>query len=212
MKHTAILAAILLSLLSTALSAQERDDYGGWADIQLNKSWSDGSPSGGPYIGLRGEYRTKERFQATDIWFIRPTVGYRFNSWLKSDISYDWCHSASGIQHKFLFSATGSLKSGPLSVSVREMYVRILSASTGQWSNLLRSKMTAMYTVPECGIKPYLAIEIFTWTRWINTRHFVGTQIPLGGGCSADIFYLYLTTAGSPSARHIAGLGLNIDL
>ncbi|MBO4570739.1 MAG: DUF2490 domain-containing protein [Bacteroidales bacterium] len=212
MKYTSILIAVIILLLPSLLRAQEKDDYGCWTDIQINKSWSDGSTSGGPYIGLRGEFRTKNNFQSTDIWFIRPTVGYKFNNWLKSDISYDWCQSGLGLQHKFLFSATGTLKSGPLSVSVREMYVRILTTSTGQWSNLLRSKMTAQYAIPDCGIKPYLAIEVFTWTKWINTRHFVGAQFPLLEGCSADLFYLYLTTAGTSSARHIAGLGLNVQL
>lgn len=211
---------IAMLLLHCSSFAQERDDYGSWTDIQINKSWTDASGAGGPYVGLRGEFRSKENFSATDIWFVRPTVGYRFNDWLKSDISYDWCRSDSKHQHKFLFSVTGTLKSGGISVSVREMFVRVLSvetgapegAGTGVWSNLLRSRLNAHYTIPECRIRPYLAVELFTWARWINTRHYVGAVLPLGRHCSADLFYLYLTTAGSASARHIAGLGINIDL
>ena len=216
------LPLIAMLLLHVSSLAQERDDFGSWTDIQFNKSWTDASGAGGPYVGLRGEFRSKESFSATDIWFVRPKVGYRFNNWLKGDISYDWCRSASKRQHKFLISVTGTLKSGGISVSVREMFVRVLSVEfgtsegagtgTGVWSNLLRSRLNAQYTIPECGIKPYLAIELFTWTRWINTRHYVGAVVPLGRHCSADLFYLYLTTAGSASARHIAGLGINIDL
>ncbi|MBR5055953.1 MAG: DUF2490 domain-containing protein [Bacteroidales bacterium] len=207
---TAILAVMILAGFSA--TAQEGDDFGSWNHLQFNKAWKDASGVGGPYIGLRGEYRTKERFQATDIWFIRPAIGYRFNNWLKSDVSYDYCQTASGLQHKFLFSATGSLKSGPLSVSLREMYVRILSTYSGEWSNLLRSKLNVQYSFPDGGVKPYLAIEMFTWTKWINTRHFVGVGIPLWSHCSADLYYMYLTTAGTPQARHIAGLGFNFDL
>ena len=216
MKARGLLALLFAALLSFTARAQETDDYGYWTDIQINKAWKDASGSGGPYVGLRGEYRTKERMQATDIWFIRPTVGYRFNSWLRSDVSYDWCHAASGLQHKFLFGTTGTLKQGQLSVSLREMYVRILTTgaegSAGVWSNLLRSKLNVQYTFPGSDLKPYLAIEMFTWTEWMNTRHFVGMAAPLGSRCSVDVFYLYLLTAGSTPARHIAGLGLTFDL
>ena len=212
MKPRLTLLLLILVLFPAAATAQEKDDFGYWTDIQINKSWKDASGVGGPYIGLRGEYRTKNNFQETDIWFIRPTVGYRLNIWLKSDVSYDYCQTASGLQHKFLFSTTGFLKSGPLSVSLREMYVRILSTYSGEWSNFLRSKLNVQYSFPDGGLKPYLAIEMFTWTKWINTRHFVGVSVPLGSWCSADLFYLYLTTAGSVPARHIAGLGLTFDL
>lgn len=212
MKAKLGILTLVLLLFPSLSTAQERDDYGYWNYIQINKAWKDASGSGGPCIGLRGEYRTMERFRTTDILFIRPTIGYRFNSLLKSELSYDYCRRASGLQHKFMFSTTLSLKSGPLGVSLREMYVRTLSTSSGAWSNRLRSKLNVQYTFPESGLKPYLAIEIFSWSKWDNTRHFVGMTAPLGSCCSADLFYLYLTTSGTPRARHVAGLGFTFDL
>lgn len=215
-------------LLPGIAAAQEADDYGSWTSIQIEKSWKTAGGAAGPSVGLRGELRTKDRFGGTDIWFIRPMVGYRFNEWLKCDVAYDYCNSPApgrvsvsesesgagvwSLKHKFLFSATGSLKSGPLSVSLREMYVRILDTDKGEWSNLLRSRLSAQYSIPGYGFRPYLTIEMFTWTKWINTRHFVGCVIPVGGHCSADLFYMYLTTAGTSQARHIAGLGINVNL
>ncbi len=71
------------------------------------------------YAGLFIEDRTN------DLSMIRPIFGVRLTPWLKADIALDqiWKHDSSPAFQQILLSATGTLKNGPWSVSVRERYI-----------------------------------------------------------------------------------------
>lgn len=198
-KVCVLLFALALCFTARAQDAAPADDFGGWGDIQFNKSFSNGA-----FASLRAEYRCKDNWSNLDFWFLRPSVGYRFTDWLSAGLCYDYRHYPTYDKHCGLAFVTGTLKSGQLTASIREMYVR-------SNSNVLRSRLHVQYADPATSIKPYLAIEMFTWESWQNTRHYVGTVFPLCDNCSLDLFYLYLTRS-TGTAQHVLGAGLNVTL
>lgn len=222
-----IAAAVFAFMFGFFALAQETvpvDDFGGWGDIQISKNLGDGF-----YTSLRAEYRCKNGWSDLDFWFLRPTVGYRFTDWLSAGVCYDYRQYKDEVKHCGLAFATGTLKSGQLTASLREMYVRSYSfeesadvlfiypapetpaATTVVKSNVLRSRLNVQYSDPKTSLKPYICIEMFTWKSWQNTRHYVGTIVPLGDSCNLDLFYIYLTRS-SGTAEHVLGAGLNINL
>lgn len=200
-----LLAAILLLLAALPGRA---DDFGSWHFIHVIK------PLGGSsaFVGFRAEYRDCNNFSATERWYLRPIVGYRFTPWLKGELMYDFMRKAGDIQiHQAIAGITATLKSGPLSVSVRERFQYSYNATAGTSRNYLRSHLKTAYAIPRSRFTPYLAVELFTWDDWIKTRHYAGTAIRLSEQCALDVYYLYHTFA-SQEASHILGLGCNIAL
>ena len=214
MKRTALalLFILLSSCLSTAQETPGSDDSGGWGYVQFNKSFHNGV-----FSSLRAEYRVAGNWSGLDLWFVRPAIGYKFSDWLSAGVCYDYLQRPEALQHRGLAYVSGTVKSGQLSASLREMYVRTYSFPEGAdglpvgVSNTLRSRLNVKYTDPATGLKSYLCIEMFTWKTWQNTRHYVGTLVPLTENCNLDLCYIYLTRS-SGLHEHVLGAGLNIVL
>lgn len=202
-----IILALALAILSIGAAQAQDDSYlGSWTDIQVSNNFTDHW-----YGSFRAEYRSKDNLQSTDCWFLRPTLGYKFNSWLKFDVAYDYLQKPSSLNHRALFSLTGTLKQGGLSVSVRERYIYAYNQDAQSSSHVLRSQFKAQYQIPNSIFKPYLAVELFTWDRWEKTRHYAGTLINISNHHALDLFYMYYTFDGKP-AEHVIGVGYNITL
>ena len=205
MKLRHILCSLcILMLTAPAALADESDDFGVWADVQVNKDL------GKYYAKLRIEHRSMDNAASHDALIIRPTFGVKALPWLDVDLSYDYIVEQACHKHRGLLSVTGKLKQGDLSVSVRERYVYAWTIETKSSSHVLRSQLKAQYSIPDSIVRPYLAIEMFTWTKWNKTRHYVGTELKFNPHHSLDLFYMYYTFDGKPS-RHLAGLGYNFS-
>lgn len=201
----ALVIAVLGLLAVLPLRA---DDFGSWHFIQATKTLG----QSGAYLGLRAEYRDCNEFSATERWFLRPIVGYRFTSWLKGEVMYDFMRKPGDIQiHQGIAALIATLREGPLAVTLRERYQYSYNATAGTACNYLRSYLKTAYALPEGRFTPYLAVELFTWDTWIKSRHYAGTSIRLSTHCSLDAYYMYHTFAAS-EASHILGLGCNIKL
>lgn len=199
------LAAFLFLLLALPGRA---DDFGSWHFIQAIKPLG----SSGAYLGFRAEYRDYNNFSATERWYLRPIVGYRFTSWLKGELMYDFMRKSGDIQiHQAIAGIIATLREGPLSVILRERYQYSYNATAGTTRNYLRSYLKTAYTIPQSRLVPYLAVELFTWDTWVKTRHYAGTAIRLGEQCSLEVYYMYHTFA-SQEASHLLGLGCNLAL
>ncbi|MDE6344902.1 MAG: DUF2490 domain-containing protein [Muribaculaceae bacterium] len=100
--------------------------------------------------GVEAEYRTTDRLSSTERWTINASVAYRMKSYLKFDAGYRYINGyrddefstkmrditehpkkpyrhyyTPGYQqqrHRAYISATGSVKAGKLSISLRERY------------------------------------------------------------------------------------------
>ena len=209
LRRILLLTVLLLSgLTAMAQEPPADDDFGAWGDIQINKSFSSGI-----FTALRAEYRCCNSWSEMDFWFLRPTVGYKFTDWLSAGLCYDYRQYNEAVRHCGLAFVTGTLKSGQLTASLREMFVRSYSFEDAgiMKSNVLRSRLNVQYSEPVTGMRPYMCIEMFTWRNWQNSRHYVGAIIPLAVNCNLDLSYLFLTKS-SGAAQHILCAGLNISL
>ena len=208
-KRIFIVLVVTISVVnSNPLFAQknDKDDFGMWFVAQMTKNWDNGL-----YIAMRGEFRTKEMGGKMDITYLRPTFGYAPLKWLKIDVAYDIMLLSSGaLRHDFLFSVTGTLSKENLSVSVRERYMLAYNQKEKTYTNVIRSFLRAQYKAGCC--TPYLALEIFSWSKWNMTQYFVGTEIAFAKHSSFDIFYMYNSYASKPQAQHTAGLGYLLKL
>lgn len=204
--HTSPLLFLLFIL---PLSIQAQDPWGAWSSVQINKSWSK------IYVSFLAEYRSVDNFEAIDCYFLRPFVGYKFNSWFKADMAYDYTYKTASPQNRVLVSATGTLKRENLSVSLRERFVGAWTVSDGAFSPLLRSYLKTQYKIV-CGshfsLSPYMAIELYTWDKWKMSHHFVGCSIAYDKTHSLNIFYAYNLSAKKTHADNIIGVGYTIDL
>lgn len=194
-------AALALMLMGSvqAFAAENDDTFSVWNDIQITKNLGKYS------ISLRGEHWTGDRY------FVQPSFGVKPLSWLKLDAGYFWIDryktADKEFRHRAFAQATFTAKNGPLSVSLRERYMYEWINKGGVWSgnNVMRHRLMAQYAATK-SVKPYLAAEVFHWTKWTMTRHYVGTVFTLAKGHDLDLFYMYLTNAGKP-AQHTLGLG-----
>jgi hypothetical protein len=77
--------------------------------------------------------------------------------------------------------------------------------------NVLRSRLKVQYAIPESRLKPFLAMEVFTWDEWKKTRHYVGTTCSINKHFEIEGYYVYYTFANKPD-EHVLGIGLNMEI
>ncbi len=195
---------LFLTLLVVTNVTARADDFGSWIDIQLNHKFSNEV-----YSAIRIEHRTKNNLKDISAWFVRPTIGYNFTSWLKADLSYDFLRTTTTTTHRSLLGITGTLRQGNMSMSIKERWQYAYTPDDKKAAHTLRSKFTASYAIPNSIFQPYLAFEIFTDKKWQKTRHYIGTDIKFSSHSSLDVYYLWHTFADN-EASHIIGLGYNL--
>ena len=184
-----------------AVPAVVADDGGAWLTLQVNKRWQK------PYAFLRLEHRSKDKFSSTEAFFLSVGGGYRFVKWLNTDLSYEyWSINPSLNFHKAVFSATGTLTRGDLSLSVKEKLEFAVNQKNSVTSFTLRSRLRAQYNIPETIFRPYLMSEIFNWSSWIRSLYYAGTELAIGKHHCIDLFYMYHLPNGSQPV-HILGAG-----
>ena len=181
------------------------DTYGGWEFLEIShdfnkKVWS----------AFYFEHDNLE-YQTFDAFYTRLTVGYKFTKWLKNDVAWDWLKERGTHCHRFIYDLTGTLKEGNLIASVRERYQLTYIPSSNTKNSALRSRLKIQYAIPKSRVKPYLAVEVFTWDKWEKTRHYVGTTVKCNEWMEFEGYYLYYVYAHKP-AQHLLGLGINLEL
>lgn len=199
-----VLTRLLLGGLTTA-NAQEKDTFGGWEHLDVSIPFGTSNWTASLYLEHDNlEYRRMSLFYAS------AGVGYKFTDWLRAGINYDFLVEPEAIAHRAVAHVTGTLKEGNLTVSLRERYQYIWSGGVTR-ANELRSKLKAQYAIPGSRFSPYVAVEVYTWDKWLKTRHYVGTTIDITQKIAFEAYYMYFVFSNQP-AWHIIGLGLNINL
>lgn len=194
---------ILLSIciLLFAIPAAIADDGGSWINIQANKNWNK------TYAFARLEHRSNNSFGSTEAVFTSIGGGYKLTPWLKADLSYEFWDIKPQLNfHKAVLSAAGTLAKDNLSVSVREKLEFALNPDNSATSFTLRSRLRAQYNIPESIFRPYIMSEIFTWSSWIRSLHYVGAELAIDSHNCIDLFYMYHLPNGSQPV-HILGAG-----
>ena len=220
MKTKGIIFLLTILLPTVALAQQERDnDFGIWGSVDVSYTFkqraADTAAKRQPSrwsIGLRAEYRSRDLSRQTNLWFVRPSVGFRATKWLRLALSYDYFKKPTVYQHRLLFDATESLSRNGLTVSLRERFIVAYAPESDKWSWLLRPKLTVKYHIGESRFSPYIACELYVNKHWSMMHNFVGTSVNLGKGSSLDLFYMFGLNNGTNRQDHILGVGYGLKL
>lgn len=201
----------LLLLSGGMASAQEELpegwSFGGWEFFEVNHDFGNS-----PFFGSFYFEHDNLQYRYFDCWYTRTTLGVKVLPWLKTAVVYDYLRDASAATtHNLMMDVVGTLKSGPLTVSIRERLVHSWTPSKGKQGNLLRSRLKVQYAIPGTRWKPYLAIEVFSWDTWKKTRHYVACNYEVTSWMELEAYYFYYTHNGKP-AQHILGIGMNFYL
>lgn len=200
----ALLSSVILLLL--AASAARADDSGMWNYLQATYNLGK-TPV---YVGFRAEYRSCNNFSDTDLWFLRPLVGWKITPWLKWEVMGDYMRKPGNVQiYQAMTGLSATLREGPLSVTLRERYLYSRNVTADTQKHYLRSYLKAAYKIDNSPFTPYLAVEVFSWDDWIKTRHYAGSALRIDPCCSLDFYYQYHTFATRP-ASHLLGVGCNL--
>lgn len=194
---------IILSIciLFAAVPAAFADDGGAWLSLQVNKGWQKA------YAFARLEHRSNNNFSSTEALFTSVGGGYKFTPWLKADLSYEfWDINPNLNFHKAVLCGTGTMVKDGLSVSLREKLEFAVNPANSSTSFTLRTRLRAQYNIPESIFRPYVMSEIFTWSSWIRSLHYVGAELAIDKHNLVDLFYMYHLPNGG-QAVHLLGVG-----
>lgn len=197
---------LCLPLFAQGEQSEEDNTFGGWEFFEVYHDFKDSR-----YFTSFYFEHANYRYKRLESWYTRLMFGYKFSSWLKAVVAYDFMQEPGFITHRAVADVAGTLKQGNLTVSVRERYMHSWSPEVHEQGDVIRSRLKVQYTIPNTRFKPYLAIEVFTWDVWKKTRHYLGTTYKINKYFEFEGYYIYYTFAGKP-AEHVLGIGLNIEI
>ena len=187
LKIILMIASLLCSVFALAQENESEDNtFGGWEFFEISHSFKNSNW----FTSLYFEHDNYQ-YKRLECWYTRLTLGYKINSWLKTDVAYDFMQEPDYVTHRGVYDISATLKQGNLSI-------------------LLRSRIKAQYAIPNSRFSPYLAVEVFTWDVWKKTRHYVATTYKINDHFELEGYYLYYTFANAP-AEHVLGVGLNME-
>ncbi len=201
-----LVLALLCTLVATAQTTPD-NDFGVWTSVDVSKRLTDRWS-----VGMRGEYRTRDLSRTTNLWFVRPSVGYKPLPWLALALSYDYFWRPAVAQHRALFDISETYSTGGLTVSLRERFIAAYAPKGRQWSWLFRPRLTVKYRIGETRCSPYIAFELYANRHWTMMHNFAGLQVALGHGSSLDLFYLFGLNNRTARQDHIVGVGYGLKL
>lgn len=197
MKRIILTFCLLLAAVPEAIA----DDGGAWLSLQLNKGWQK------TYAFARLEHRSNNNFGSTEALFTSVGAGYKFAPWFKADLSYEYWDIKPQLNfHKAVLCGTGTMVKDGLSVSLREKLEFAVNPDNSATSFTLRTRLRAQYNFPESIFRPYVMSEIFTWSSWIRSLHYVGTELAIDRHNCVDLFYMYHLPNGNQPV-HLIGIG-----
>lgn len=202
------LASFVIFLLPGRAAAGEKDDFGIWQSVLVKSSFSDRWSA-----SMWFEHRSKNMARDLDCADIMPTVTFKAAPWLGLELASEYVVCQDNVKQITLRpSVIFTLKSGDLSLSLREMaYMEHYFGCQGcDWT--LRSRLKASYSNPSSPFKPYASSEVFVSDHWEKTRHYLGTEWRFGKHSALDVFYMYYIMAGKEWQRHVLGLGYVLDI
>lgn len=196
MKRSFLIVCLFLVFIPSAFA----DGGSLWLSLQANKSWQK------TYAFARLERRSTNDFGKKDAVFTSIGGGYRFSKWFNADLSYEYWDINPDLNfHKAVLSGTGTLSRDGLSVSLREKLEFAVNPANSSTSFTLRSRLRAQYSIPQSVFRPYLMAEIFSWSNWVRSLNYVGTELVIDKHSCIDLYYMYNIPNGD-QAVHILGL------
>lgn len=206
LKTILMMPILMCSVITFAQEKESQENtFGGWEFLEIAHSFNNSNW----FTSLYFEHDNYQ-YKRLECWYTRLAVGYKINSWLTTDVAYDFMQEPDYVTHRGVYDISATLKQGNLSVSVRERFVHSWTPATSKHNNVLRSRLKVQYSISNSRFSPYLAIEVFTWDIWKKTRHYVATTYKINNHFEIEGYYLYYTFANA-SAEHVLGIGLNME-
>ena len=202
--------AILLFHIPFQIKAQEKTEdnsFGGWHFVEISHTFKDTTKWSCLFYFEHENYQ----YRRLDCCFVRAKVGYKVLPWLKLGLGYDFVGYSTTYGHRIVAEVSGTLKRGGLSASTRIRYLHTWKPELGTQDNELRTLLRVQYSFSRVPVKPYVAVEIFTWgSQWRKSRHYVGCMYDITRQLQIEGFYML--TFSSKNPEHILGLGLNFTI
>lgn len=221
-ERTYLLGLLPLLFFSSSLKAQKEEKdirFGGWHFLEISHTFQDAPKWSCSFYFENENYE----YQWLDCCFIRGKVGYKVLPWLKLGLGYDYVGFSTTYGHRVVSDVTGTLKKDGLSASVRLRYLHTWKPELAIQDNELRTLLMVQYTFPKKvaetqkgtktrgAIRPYLAVELFTWgNQWRKSRHYIGCMYDITKEMQIEGFYML--TFSNKNPEHILGLGLNFTI
>lgn len=203
-----LLLALSFSLVANAQEEEEDNSFGGWHFIEVTHTFGNS-----PWSAMLYFEHENYQYQRLDCWYLRPGIRCKVLPWLRLGVSYDYLKLPSTYGHRVVADVVGSLKEGNLSASLRFRYLHTWKPELATEDNELRTKLAVEYNIPAAHLKPYLAVEVFTWgTQWRRTRHYAGCIYEITKHIQLEGFYMLTFSKRYTYPEHILGLGLNFNI
>ena len=133
-----VLCILVFFVVSLPLYSQEKEEdntFGGWEFLEIYHDFKDSDWFTSFYFE-----HANYQYKRLESWYARLMFGYKINSWLKTDVAYDFMQEPGFITHRAVADVTGTLKQGNLSVSLRERYIHSWSPEIGEQGEKHRSQ------------------------------------------------------------------------
>lgn len=217
-----LLLFIFVNLSAQNITTKQKDDFGIWQNITVNKTLNDKFSA-----FVRLEHRSKNDAQDLDCAMFMPGVNFKATPWLQFGFIYDYAMAQNNTHRNVILpSVQVSKKSDNWSFSLREMGQYVFEYQ----SFLLRSKIDMRYKIPGTRLTPFIAIEPYTNRNQVEytgcdnfikdlserigvvkSTNFFGTTISAGKS-TFEIGYIYYYLGSTAPGRHLFNVGYSIRL
>ena len=151
--------AILALLMPVVAGYAQEDVLSFWTTMTLNKSFGKENKW---TAGVMHEYRHNihEGVSQMSQFFVRPSVSYKVNSWMKLQYQMDFAaYPSSGFQWRSIPEITFSKKVDNFTFAYRQRVMTSFKFSAGTVSTLLRSRAKIDYKIPKTPLTTHFAFE-----------------------------------------------------
>lgn len=199
------LPIILLALIAIPQICAAEDDFCVWNHICVKKKIDDRWGA-----GFISEARARE--MKPDHYYVRPFVSCNITPALQAKMQVDFASVSSGFCIRYLPEATYTMRTGGLSLSVRQRMMVSWTESTDKWSLLWRTKATATCKIPDTKLSPLVAVEPFYKDGISRCRYYAGIRFALDGQSSLSLQYVRQDYNNAHADENIVWLMYTITL
>jgi Protein of unknown function (DUF2490) len=227
MKKTVLLLFILCGFVIHAY-AQPTNDAGLWTTFNINKKFKNNFG-----VFLTEEYRLRENFSRTNLFYTDLGIEYRPLNFLKVSLAYRFIEkylidNTYSYRHRLMLNITLKQKLGDATLSyrqriqseVRDVYSSAIG-SIPEWYS--RNKFELKYDIHK-PVTPYIAAEfryqinnpraVESNRLWHRNRYFAGLDYKVNDRNTFGVYYMIQReyNVSSPQNLYIVGLEYSISL
>lgn len=206
MRKISLILSIVLTLIPSALSAQD-NDLCFWNAISMKKGVADKWT-----VGLRAEHRANNDASTTQQYYLRPLVEYDILPWMKAAAQADFAWMSSGFNIRFQPQVTATYKKSGFDLSLRHRLQATWKQPDNSWNFLFRTKAQVRYKIPNTPLSPLVAAEPYYMSEFVRTRYYMGVSVSVTKNLSVLMQYVYQDQYQRAYDDNILWLTFNVKL